>query len=96
MLTYDDSVSQVIFVLMEGLMLQSAADDGARQEGRRSAWECLRLWSGKLDRSVHGMGNLAFDLGVDAETFWRQHDMVVLIARIKAREADFRRWFGPE
>jgi hypothetical protein len=93
-LTYDETVSQLLFGLMETLMLQSAPDPEVRKESRRLAWQCLHSWSARLDRSVHTMGNLAYDLEADAETFWRKYDMVVLIARLRAREEEFARWGG--
>jgi hypothetical protein len=93
--TYDESAGTVIFALMEALMLQHAADEIDRQHARQLAWQCLRSWTSKLDRSEHAMGNLAFDLGGDAEAYWRRTDMAVLLARLKARETELRRWTGP-
>lgn len=94
MLTYDETVSHLIFGLVETLTLQAAMDDDVRKEARRLAWEILRSWSSKLDRSERSMGNLVYDLGPDAETFWHRNDMAVLIARLRVRAEEMSRWTG--
>lgn len=92
--SYEDSTNHVIFALMEALMFQTATDEEVRAEARRIAWELLTEWTGKLDRNERSLANLHGDLGNDPETFWRKHDMAVLIARLRARAKYVEDWDG--
>lgn len=91
MTTAADATNNLIFGLMEAVMLQSHPSEATRAQARQKAWELLRDTGKSLSIEGHSMAHVRFDVGLSAEAFWHAHDMVVLQARLEARAKDAAR-----